>query len=100
MPLPDHFRPPFSKRASWEGFHAQWPGVIVRQLRERLPRGYRAEPRVRLGTAIEIDIGAIENDAAGNESFGVDDPNGGGVAMAAATLPSTLVEAPMPEQYE
>ena len=55
---------------------------------------------MRLGTAIEIDIGAIENDAVGNESLGAGDPNDGGVAMAAATLPSTLVEAPMPEQYE
>jgi len=50
MPLRDHFRPPSSKQASWEGFHAMWPTCIVQQLRNRLPSGFVAEPRVHLGT--------------------------------------------------
>ena len=52
MPLRDHFRPPVSKKSSWEGFHAMWPASIVRNLRKLLPAGYVAEPRVHLGTQI------------------------------------------------
>jgi hypothetical protein len=29
MPLRDHFRPPVSKKASWEGFHGMWPASMV-----------------------------------------------------------------------
>ena len=29
MPLRDHFRPPLADRRSWEGFHGQWPAMIV-----------------------------------------------------------------------
>ena len=36
MPLRDHFRPPVSKKSSWEGFHAMWPTCIVQQLRTLL----------------------------------------------------------------
>jgi hypothetical protein len=50
MPLRDHFRPPVSKKSSWEGFHGMWPASIVRQLRQQLPPGFVAEPRVHLGT--------------------------------------------------
>ena len=32
MPLRDHFRPPVTKRSSWEGFHGGWPSIIVQQL--------------------------------------------------------------------
>jgi hypothetical protein len=49
MPLRDHFRPPVSQHASWEGFHGQWPAMIVQQLNPVLPDGYMAEPRVHLG---------------------------------------------------
>ena len=49
MRLRDHFRPPISKRSSWEGFHGLWPGIIVQQLESRLPDGFVAEARVHLG---------------------------------------------------
>jgi hypothetical protein len=55
MPLRDHFRPPVSKQASWEGFHGMWPASIVQQLRKQLPPGYVAEPRVHLGTLNEYE---------------------------------------------
>ena len=29
MPLRDHFRPPLDDLTSWEGFHGQWPAMIV-----------------------------------------------------------------------
>ena len=64
MPLRDHFCPPVSKKASWEGFHGMWPASIVQQLRKQLPPGYVAEPRVHLGTLMEIDVGALESDEA------------------------------------
>ena len=78
MPLRDHFRPPVSKKASWEGFHAMWPASIVQQLRTQLPPGYVAEPRT----------GA----ANGN----------GGAAMSAwtATAPVMAVETDPPDEYE
>ncbi len=39
MPLRDHFRPPVSKKASWEGFDGMWPATIIQQLRKQLPPG-------------------------------------------------------------
>lgn len=69
MPLRDHFRPPVSKTASWEGFHGMWPASIVRQLRRQLPPGFVAEPRVHLGTLIEIDVGALQAHAAKREEY-------------------------------
>lgn len=46
MPLRDHFRPPLDDLTSWEGFHGQWPAMIVLALQHRLPRRYVAAPRV------------------------------------------------------
>jgi hypothetical protein len=56
MPLRDHFRPPISKRFSWEGFHGGWPMTIVQTLAPLLPEGYIAEPRTHLGSYYEIDV--------------------------------------------
>ena len=99
MPLRDHFRPPVSKKSSWEGFHAMWPTWIVHQLRKQLPPGFVAEPRVHLGTLMEIDVGALELDDAPR----VEASSGnGGTATAAwtATLPAVAVETEPPEEYE
>ncbi len=60
MPLRDHFRPPVSRRVSWEGFHGQWPAMIVQHLNLVLPDGYMAEPRVHLGPYFEIDVMAAD----------------------------------------
>ncbi|HVW36815.1 MAG TPA: hypothetical protein VHB99_05905, partial [Pirellulales bacterium] len=65
MPLRDHFRPPISKRSSWEGFHGGWPMRIVEELAPRLPEGFVAEPRLHLGNYYEIDVSAFEQDATG-----------------------------------
>ncbi len=101
MPLRDHFRPPVSKKSSWEGFHAGWPMVIVQHLRKLLPPGYVAEPRVRLGTAMEIDIEALEEDDAphlggssGHSSTGV------ATTTWAVVEPVVAVETDPPEEYE
>ena len=63
MPLRDHFRPPLDDVTSWEGFHGQWPAVIVQHLRKQLPAGYVAEPRVHSGSQVQIDVAAYEKDA-------------------------------------
>ena len=60
MPLRDHFRPPLDLITLWEGFHGQWPAVIVPQLRKQLPPGYVAEPCVHYGSQFEIDVAAFE----------------------------------------
>ncbi len=64
MPFRDHFRPPVSKRHSWEEVHGGWPMMIVQKLAPLLPDGYQAAPRVHLGSYFEVDIGTFENDDA------------------------------------
>ena len=64
MPFRDHFRPPVSKRHSWEEVHGGWPMMIVQKLAPSLPEGYQAAPRVHLGSYFEVDVGAFENDDA------------------------------------
>jgi hypothetical protein len=64
MPLRDHFTKNVPKQFRWEGFHSQWAATIVRHLnRGLLPPRYHAEPRVRLGTEVEVDAGALEERA-------------------------------------
>ncbi len=100
MPLRDHFRPPVSKHSSWEGFHGIWPGEMVRNLVDQLPKGYVAEPRVHLGSFYEIDVSTFENggdEPAANPNSG---PNGGvATATFAPPAPSLAVDAEIPEQY-
>src|ERR1700686_3518097 len=99
MPLRDHFRPPVSKKASWEGFHATWPTWIVHQLRKQLPPGFVAEPRVHLGTLMEIDVGALESDDAPRVEASTANGNGGTVAAAwTASLPAVAVETEPPDE--
>jgi len=57
MPLLDHFHPPLSEQRHWDGFHSAWANAIVQQLNESLlPDRYFAEPHVRWGGAIEVDV--------------------------------------------
>jgi hypothetical protein len=60
VPLRDHFRPPVDKIVSWEGFHGGWPMVIVQNLHKPLPPGYRAAPRVHLGSLAAMDVAEYE----------------------------------------
>lgn len=99
MPLRDHFRPPVSKTASWEGFHGMWPASIVRQLRKQLPHGYVAEPRVHLGTVMEINVGALETRDMSRTA--TSNGNGNLVTTAwTATAPAVAVETDPPDEYE
>jgi hypothetical protein len=99
MPLRDHFRLPVSKQSSWEGFHGMWPASIVRQLRKQLPAGYVAEPRVHLGTLMEIDVGTLQSSDVPHPGV----PSGNGSAATAAwtaTAPAVAVETDPPDEYE
>ena len=99
MPLRDHFQSPVSKKASWEGFHGMWPASIVQQLRKQLPPGYVAEPRVHLGTLMEIDVGALESNEV--RRTGTANSNGNAVmATWTATAPVVAVETDPPDESE
>ena len=74
MPLRDHFRPPLDDLTSWEGFHGQWPAMIVLSLTRKLPRRYVAGPRVHAGKFMEIDVASFEKDDSELSSLGA---NGG-----------------------
>jgi hypothetical protein len=104
MPLRDHFHPPLVKRFSWGGLHGQWPAMIVLDLNKRLPAEYVAEPRVNLGTAVEIDIGTSEhvNSAKITANRETPDDDGGGVATAiwAPPKPTLAVECDPLDQDE
>ena len=100
MPLRDHFRPPLDNLTSRQGFHGQWPAVIVQHLRKQLPAGYVAEPRVHSGSQVEIDVATYEKDDA--SSLSGTSPGNGGVATAiwAPARPTVVVETTLPDYDE
>lgn len=100
MPLRDHFRPPVSKRSSWEGFDGLWPGIIVQRLAPLLPDGLVAEPRVHLGSYYEIDICTFEHEPS-EPAFGAERESNVGVATAAQAppAPALTLDAELPAQY-
>jgi hypothetical protein len=101
MPLRDHFRPPISNRASWEGFHALWPATIVQRLAPLLPNEFTAEPRVHLGAYFEIDVGAYELDAPEPGAVAASEASGGvATATSAPPEPTLVVDADLADQYE
>jgi hypothetical protein len=100
MPLRDHFRPPVSRRVSWEAIHGMWPAVLVQQLKKQLPAGYVSAPKVHLGAQAEVDIATYEQN---DTSAGIwESDTGGGVATAAWTMaePSLAVEINIPDDDE
>lgn len=107
MPLRDHFHPPLSKKKSWEGFHGQWPAMIVMALGGKLPSGYDAEPRAHLGAYYEIDVASYETDvpatSGAQETIAQETRSeDGGVATAvwAPPQPTWAVVTDFPDQYE
>jgi hypothetical protein len=99
MPLRDHFHPPVSRKASWEGFHGMWPAAIVQRLQAHLPEGYVAEPRVHSGARIEIDVATFENDEVLFD--GSSDRNGGlSTAVWAPAAPTLAIETDPPDYDE
>jgi hypothetical protein len=99
MPLRDHFRPPITNKASWEGFHGGWPMAIVQRLVPQLPDDYTAEPRVHLGKYFEIDVCAYETDEPRQSSSAVENEHSVGTATWAPPQPTLAVDADPSEQY-
>jgi len=100
MPLRDHFRPPISRRASWEGFHGMWPATIVQQLSGELPPEFTAEPRVHLGPYFEIDVCAYEEEPRPMVRASPSAPSGAATATWAPPEPTLALETDLGEQYE
>lgn len=100
MPMRDHFHPPVSARHSWEGFHGQWPAMLVQQLVTVLPDGYTAEPRVHLGSYFETDVAGLENDCHDSPGSMSGDQGGAATALWAPPEPTLSVETNLSEQYE
>lgn len=96
MPLRDHFHPPISRNHRWGSVHGGWPMEIVRTLFDRLPPGFQAEPRVYLGSPVEIDIGTLESEDRDQEVFA--GQGDGGTATLTARPPTLTVEANLSEQ--
>lgn len=94
MPLRDHFRPPVSQRASWEGILGLWPAVMVQELSRVLPGEYSVEPRVHLGSSFEIDVCAYEHDNPGPDS-----PTSGAGTLTLAPQPTRVAEVELTEEY-
>lgn len=103
MPLRDHFRSPLADKRPWDGFHAQWPAMIVIGLNQTLPARYVAEPQVHIGSAIEIAVATYEEDGADFASSAKKD-NIGGVATALWAPPkptlSVATDLPLVDEYE
>jgi hypothetical protein len=100
MPLRDHFRPPLDNSSSWEGFHGCWPMAIVQYLRQKLPDGYTAGPKVHSDSPIEIDVAAFEKDNL--PSHPNENKSNGGIATVWWAPPSLTVETNLPDfdEYE
>jgi hypothetical protein len=97
MPLRDHFTDKVPKRFHWEGFHSAWPATLVRHLnRGLLPPGYHAEPRVRLGSLAQIDVGAhdISSETTSSHSSGFDH----GAAVYAPPAPALILETDLSQE--
>jgi hypothetical protein len=101
MPLRDHFRPPVSKRSSWEGFHGGWPSVIMQELEPRLPTHFVAEPRVRLGSYYKIEACPFEQNDEGQPIIASQHGSTVGIATApqAPPVPTLSLDVEFPEQY-
>ncbi|HET6423747.1 MAG TPA: DUF4058 family protein, partial [Planctomycetaceae bacterium] len=96
------FRPPLDDVTSWEGFHGQWPAMIVQKLNSQLPPHYVAEPRVHLGSAFEIDVATYDNAADHGDRQDSLAEDGGTTASWTSVQPTVLLETalPVPPEYE
>jgi len=101
MPLREHFHTN-STVLKWEALHGFWPAAIVARLNSIMPREYIAQPRVRLGTAMEIDVGALERESRDLSAGKIESEGGVAVTAWAPAAPAILLDAefPEPDEYE
>lgn len=96
MPLRDHFRSPVNDTHSWDEVHGGWPMEIVRGLATILPAGFRAAPKVHLGSAFEVDVANYDLD---NRDPGITRGDGA-TATLAALSPTLTIDAELSDQDE
>lgn len=69
--LLDHFHPPISQRRSWEGFHGLWAAALVEKLnRDVLDDEFFADMQVHVGSQVEVDVAAFEEQQSGAHDAG------------------------------
>jgi hypothetical protein len=78
--------------------HGQWPGEIVRHLTTILPAGFRAAPKVHLGSPFEVDVSTYDLDARAPDTTA--DSSDGGTGTLTALSPTLTVEADLSEPDE
>jgi hypothetical protein len=100
MPLRDHFPPPLDDAHTWEELHGQWPAVIVQQLRNNLPAGYVAAPRVHAGAQVESDVATFENDELPSPPPASESNGGAATAVWVLPPPSVAIETGLPDYDE
>lgn len=83
---------------SWDEVHGQWPGEIVRHLTTILPAGFRAAPKVHLGSPFEVDVSAYDLDSRDPDASA--DTGKGGVATLTEPAPTLTVKAELLDQDE
>jgi hypothetical protein len=98
MPLRDHYRSPVNDTHSWDEVHGQWPGEIVRHLTTILPAGFRAAPKVHLGSPFEVDVSTYDLDSRDPDANA--DSGDSGTGTLTALTPTLTVEADLSEQDE
>jgi hypothetical protein len=98
MSLRDHFRSPVNDTHSWDEVHGQWPGEIVRHLTTILPAGFRAAPKVHLGSPFEVDVSTYHLDSRNPDTNA--DSGDTGTDTLTALSPTLTVEADLSEQDE
>lgn len=99
MPLRDHFHPPLDLEVDWGSFHSAWANTLVRRFNERiLPARYRAQPELRLGQQVVVDVATLERESS------IESGGGNGVATAvwapATVSRSTVVTFPARDVFE
>ena len=74
--------------------------MIVQRLNSLLPKEYVAQPRVYLGTRMEVDIGALEREAGDLSPGNIGGEAGVAVAAWAPAAPAILLDTEFPEADE
>ncbi len=98
MPLRDHFRSPVNDTHSRDEVHGGWPMEIARNLFTILPAGFRAAPKVYLGSSFEVDVSTYESGEPAAQ--GVPDSGDGNTSTLTALAPTFTAQADLADQDE
>jgi len=95
----DHFHAPLSEERHWDGFHSKWANTLVDELNDRwLPAGYFAEPHVKIGPHVEIDVPTFAGSRNGSAGDGASPPPTAPSSTPCA--PTMVLPATFPDTFE